>query len=601
MNIFLTKLFFNQLLLMNKHLLLATVLFFISFLVQAQTYVSGNINKNTTWTKAGSPYILTGDVGIPSAYTLTVEPGVSIVKNDIYQIIVIGAIQLNGTVTDSINFVNAPDITQDSKFFIQFLRSNLDNSSLQYVSFQHNGGYTSHIRAGYMEMEPSLKNTGTLLIKHSNLSNGNFFMWGYQTEASAQLDSCLLDSVMIDNYTEKINISNSQIHSSNIYGRDYSLGTYVNNCYATTSWFSGTTLINSTVERSRVGASGYNTSHNLITNSNFINSLVDVSSGSIIATDSKFTATDEFITVRSEYDYMFSADKLTMRNCQLINNSSYNINGLYIGDANYYGYENDTVLHNQFTNLYNAVTVRDFNTIQLDSNNFSIPGRYDIANYSPKDFYALHNNFQLKEGQSMDDVIYDQIDYLPYGLVITDPFVLPVTLLNFNGNKDGKTVKLNWQTSKEINTFKYIIERKVNNEFTAVGTVAAAGNSSTANNYHFTDYTPSTGTNYYRLKIVDVDGKYTYSAVVPVEFTGNISRLSIYPNPATTYVIVEHNVAYQDAQLELVDMSGRKVKTIIVPKGDTQTKLDVTRIARGTYKVVWHGGTTTESKTLLVQ
>jgi hypothetical protein len=86
-----------------------------------------------------------------------------------------------------------------------------------------------------------------------------------------------------------------------------------------------------------------------------------------------------------------------------------------------------------------------------------------------------------------------------------------------------------------------------------------------------------------------------------LQFNGSINKLSIYPNPATTFVIIEHSITNQDAQLELVDMSGRKVKTVTVTKGNTQTRLGVSGIAKGTYKIVWHGDTTTESQTLLIQ
>src|SRR3954468_7910830 len=85
-------------------------LLFLSFLVAVkgftQTYVSGNIKGNTTWTKANSPYILTGVVGVPAAYTLTIEPGVTVERTAVGQDIIInGALQCNGTEADSVIFV----------------------------------------------------------------------------------------------------------------------------------------------------------------------------------------------------------------------------------------------------------------------------------------------------------------------------------------------------------------------------------------------------------------------------------------------------------------------------------------------------------------
>ena len=100
-------------------------LLFLSFLIAikgfSQTYVSGNIKTNTTWTKANSPYILTGPVGVPAAYTLTIEPGVTVEKTAAGQgIIINGTLQCNGMETDSVIFItNAPPNIGDY-YFLQF-------------------------------------------------------------------------------------------------------------------------------------------------------------------------------------------------------------------------------------------------------------------------------------------------------------------------------------------------------------------------------------------------------------------------------------------------------------------------------------------------
>ena len=60
---------------MKKLLLL--LVFLIGFTsIYAQTNVSGGIFSNTTWTKANSPYIMTGPVVVFPNVTLTIEPGV---------------------------------------------------------------------------------------------------------------------------------------------------------------------------------------------------------------------------------------------------------------------------------------------------------------------------------------------------------------------------------------------------------------------------------------------------------------------------------------------------------------------------------------------
>lgn len=87
---------------MNKLLTLALALF-ITQTTQAATNITGQIRTNTTWTKAGSPYILSGDLEIAPDITLTLEPGTVVqIHKDI---IVYGFIKAIGSSLDSIRFL----------------------------------------------------------------------------------------------------------------------------------------------------------------------------------------------------------------------------------------------------------------------------------------------------------------------------------------------------------------------------------------------------------------------------------------------------------------------------------------------------------------
>ncbi len=72
---------------------------------QSSTPVNGIINSDTTWTKANSPYNLTGNVAIDKGVTLTIEPGVTVNLNK-YYIRVNGTLTARGTNTDNI-YLNA--------------------------------------------------------------------------------------------------------------------------------------------------------------------------------------------------------------------------------------------------------------------------------------------------------------------------------------------------------------------------------------------------------------------------------------------------------------------------------------------------------------
>lgn len=116
---------------------------------------------------------------------------------------------------------------------------------------------------------------------------------------------------------------------------------------------------------------------------------------------------------------------------------------------------------------------------------------------------------------------------------------LPVVLVGFSAilNSDH-TVTLDWNTQMEVNFSHFTIERSADGEnWTAIGTVQAKGNSSVQIDYSFTDEQPLTGTNYYRLMMVNLDNSYGYTEVKVLR-TSVISKISFFPNPARDYVNV---------------------------------------------------------------
>ena len=106
--------------------------------VSAQTYVSGGIYVNTTWTKASSPYIVTDTVFVFPGVVLTIEPGVSVRFNNNKALeIREGSLIAEGSAIDSITFTsNATTPTEGSWAHIYFLNGALD-SKLKYCNFKY--------------------------------------------------------------------------------------------------------------------------------------------------------------------------------------------------------------------------------------------------------------------------------------------------------------------------------------------------------------------------------------------------------------------------------------------------------------------------------
>jgi hypothetical protein len=154
---------------------------------------------------------------------------------------------------------------------------------------------------------------------------------------------------------------------------------------------------------------------------------------------------------------------------------------------------------------------------------------------------------------------------------------LPVKLLQFtatvtseaNGTK-ANDVQLNWTTASEQNNKGFEVERSVDgHNFDKIGFVKGAGNSNKTTSYVLTDkdafargQQPKANSQlFYRLKQIDLNGKYTYSNIVRVnKNTKEVSSLSVFPNPFTNnYTIAIHATQNGASLIQMMDMQGRLV------------------------------------------
>lgn len=137
--------------------------------------------------------------------------------------------------------------------------------------------------------------------------------------------------------------------------------------------------------------------------------------------------------------------------------------------------------------------------------------------------------------------------------------LLPVKITDFTASLSGSSVKLRWQTSLEVNNDHFEIQRSAGNaDFKTIGMVRGAGNSTLLQNYSFTDGTPGNGTNYYRLKQVDIDNRESYSVVLPVKMQTSETAFAVYPNPIndafTIRIQAEQNTP---VSVTMTDLSGK--------------------------------------------
>lgn len=147
-----------------------------------------------------------------------------------------------------------------------------------------------------------------------------------------------------------------------------------------------------------------------------------------------------------------------------------------------------------------------------------------------------------------------------YPLRAASLVILPVKFNSFTANATQNTVTVNWHSSQESRNSYYILERaaSTNGNFTPIATVDAKEASANGNQYSFVDVHPNAGGNFYRLKLVEPDGSFTYSNVVNVNFKKGLG-LTVYPNPASSHinVVSQQLKAGENISISIYDAMGK--------------------------------------------
>lgn len=170
--------------------------------------------------------------------------------------------------------------------------------------------------------------------------------------------------------------------------------------------------------------------------------------------------------------------------------------------------------------------------------------------------------------------------------------VLPVKLLNFNANVQGKQTMLTWATSSEVNNQGFEIQKSADGEnFETIGFVKGAGNANQVKRYTFTDENNAHA--YYRLKQVDFDGQFEYSNIVVVEQEEMLVALT--PNPFTNAIEVSGSNSITN--VEIVDVTGKTRLATMV--NGTRATINTEDLSNGVYLMRINNGTATITKRIL--
>ncbi len=159
---------------------------------------------------------------------------------------------------------------------------------------------------------------------------------------------------------------------------------------------------------------------------------------------------------------------------------------------------------------------------------------------------------------------------------------LPVTLASFKASlSENNSVRLDWATTVEANASHFDIEHSLTGrEWNKIGEMKAVGEHTGLKSYTYIHTNPSLSVNYYRLKSVDLDGTFAYSAIESIRLSGQVKQLVAYPNPVSDRLYLKAATSGRIPAAKLYNAAGREVKA---PLDAATQSLDVRHLPAGVY------------------
>ena len=230
---------------------------------------------------------------------------------------------------------------------------------------------------------------------------------------------------------------------------------------------------------------------------------------------------------------------------------------------------------------------------------------------NPDDYIRFEYNASTVNKVVSLDGIYMGVDSTLYSNTVTlAPYssivllkapgyqTLPLQFIDFEGHRAAKAIEVQWQTANESNTDYFEMFHSSDGlHFKAIGRLTS-NNQPSLSTYTFTDNKPFAGKNYYQLKQVDKDGRYTLSKIIIVSYSDALS-MQLSPNPATNQITVSLRTVQHapNATLQIRSVAGSLIKQMPVSFFTESIPLDISTLSKGTYIVsLLYNGTTLNQK-----
>jgi len=177
---------------------------------------------------------------------------------------------------------------------------------------------------------------------------------------------------------------------------------------------------------------------------------------------------------------------------------------------------------------------------------------------------------------------------------------LPLTWLYAKGEIIDGQSHLSWATAEEHNTKNFEIEHSQDGHvYTTIGATPAAGNSAQPKEYAWIHTTPATGANYYRIKQVDLDNKFTYSRIIPLLYNPSLTQTIAVPNPFSSILTVVLATPADRSTLAIYNTAGVPLVKNQLPDGTRQQNLDLSAFPAGVYFLQLQSGAHQETLRLV--
>jgi trimeric autotransporter adhesin len=225
-------------------------------------------------------------------------------------------------------------------------------------------------------------------------------------------------------------------------------------------------------------------------------------------------------------------------------------------------------------NIRIYMTVAEYNSLRLATNSQGAPsgissiGNISILKNSDACGASMVNSTtvispQYAEAFGSNYVLQGDISsFSTFYLGNPSQTTLPAQLLTFTARlENDNSSLLQWKTTNEVKTSQFFIERSVDGtNFIGIGKVSAAGAANVETAYSYIDAdagVQSTSILYYRLRIIDINGQYSYSKVVSIILTRNIN-VFLYPNPTKHSLNIQINGTVSNpVWIQVSDLNGR--------------------------------------------